>query len=75
MVIYNYISLFYETMKVSLWSIRTFWYKGLAKTKMKNDEFGKCLSVKNNSPGSKADFPKKTSFGIWMLISSEYDIK
>ena len=26
---------FYEKVKVILWSIRTFWYKGLAKTKEK----------------------------------------
>ena len=31
--------------------------------------------VKNSSPGSKADFSEKFSFGIWRLILSRFDIK
>ena len=35
---------FAKKVKVILWSIRTFWYKGLAKT-MKNDKFEKKASI------------------------------
>ena len=35
MVIYNIFILFYQTVKMILWSIRTLWYKGLAKIKEK----------------------------------------
>ena len=33
-----------------------------------------CISLKNCSPGSKADFGKKSKFGVWRFILSRYDI-
>ena len=33
------------------------------------------VSVKNSSPGSKADFSEKFLFGIWRLILSRYNIE
>ena len=51
-------------MKVILWSIRTFWYKGLAKIKEKIKFEKRRLSLKNSSPDSKADFRKVF---IWYL--------
>ena len=55
-----------------LWSIRTFWYKGSAENG-KNDQFEKnVMSLKNSSPGSKADFSEKSKFGVWRLILSRY---
>ena len=61
-------SLVYEKVKMILWSIRTFWYKGSAKT-MENDKFEKkaslSLSLKNSSPDSKAVFSGKVF--IWYL--------
>ena len=35
----------------------------------------KPLSLKNSSPGSKADFSEKFLFGNWRLILSRYTIK
>ena len=34
-----------------------------------------CVSLKNSSPSSKADFPENLLFGIWMLILSRYNVK
>ena len=53
-----YCSLCYEQVKVILWWIRTFWYKGLAKIWKKTEFEKRQLSHENNSPGSKADFRK-----------------
>ena len=75
MVIYNDVSLFYEQMEAILWSIHTFWYKGLAKIKEKVKFEKMSLSCKNSSPGSKADLSEKFVFGIPMLILSRYHIK
>ena len=59
-----------------VWSLRTFWYKGLAKKKGKMTSSKQVsVSVKNSSPGSKADFPETFLLGIWRLILSRYDIK
>ena len=45
-----------------LWSIHTFWYKGLAANKIKYDKFEKGnLFLKNNSPALKADFHKNVT--------------
>ena len=38
-------SLFHEKMKMILWSIRTFWYKGLAKNNRKNRVWKKKASI------------------------------
>ena len=63
-------------MKIIRWSIRTFWYKGLAKKKQKiKFEKKAALSLKNRGPGSKAGFSEKVLFGIWRLILSRYNIK
>ena len=43
LVNYNDFSLFHEEMKVILWSIHTFWYKGLAKTNEKSQVLKKAL--------------------------------
>ena len=46
--------------------MRTLWYKGLAKLR-KTIEFGKkTLSLKNSSPGAKADFSVSV-FAVWYL--------
>ena len=52
-------SLFHEKMKVILWSIRTFWYKGLAKIRKKIEFAKKLYSAKNNSSDGKAVFHKR----------------
>ena len=44
-------------MKTILWSIRTFWYRGLTKT-MKNDKFEKKLSCENTSSDKKMFFTR-----------------
>ena len=46
-VIYNGFSFFYEKMKMILWSIRTFWYKGLAKIKGKSSLIKMSLFCEN----------------------------
>ena len=61
-------------MKVILWSIRTFWYKGLAKNNEKNRVLKKVCFLKNNSSDGKAK-KKKFLYGVWGLILSRYDIK
>ena len=48
-------------MKIILWSIRTFWYKGSAEVKGKWQVRKKGSPFqKNNSPGLKIDFPNKS---------------
>ena len=57
-------SIFYQNVKMILWLIHTFLYKGSAKNK-KNDKFEtRTMSLKNSSPDSKADSNKKSKFGI-----------
>ena len=60
LVFYNDFSIFYEKMKMILWSIRTFWYKGSAENEEKMQVRTKAPFLKNNSPDWKADFPKKS---------------
>ena len=68
-------SFFEEKVKVILWSIRTFWYKGLAKKTMKNGEFEQKASIlKKKVVRMKKLFSKKI-YGILRLILSRYDIK
>ena len=74
-VFYPDFSLFYQKVKMILWSIHTFWYKG-SSGKKENDKFEKrALSLKNSSPDSKADFSKKVLFLVWRLILSAWRIK
>ena len=42
-----------------LWSIRTCYYKGSVEIKEKRQVRKRALSLKNNTPGLKADFPQK----------------
>ena len=71
---YNDFSEFYTKVKMILWSIRTFWYRGSAENQ-KNDKFQKrAISFKNSSPDLKADFSEKSLFGISRLILSRYDV-
>ena len=58
-VFYNYCSLFYQTVKMILWSIRTLWYKGSAENKDKRQGRKQIIPLKNTSPDSKADFWEK----------------
>ena len=71
-----------QKVKVILWSIRTFWYKGLAK----NNETSRVLEKgvfleKNSSLDERAFFfpfflfKKRFLFGVWRLILNRYDIK
>ena len=46
-------------MKVILWSIRTFWYKGLAKIRAKIKFVKKPLVCKNSSSDEKAVFHQR----------------
>ena len=68
LLIYNEFSLFYEKVKMILRSIRTFWYKGLAKTKTISSSKKRPPSLKNSSPGSKAIFQKS----FYLVVESEY---
>ena len=69
---YNDFSLFHKKVKVILWSMRFFWYKGLAKIR-KKIEFEKRVFLEKIIVGMKK--LKKVLFGVWRLISSRYDIK
>ena len=51
----------YQKVKVILWSVRTFWYKGFAKIKEKWRVRKQGLFLKSNSPGLKADFHKRVN--------------
>ena len=71
-------------MKVILWSIRTFWYKGFGEkqwkmtsleNQWKNQVKKRRLSWKNSSPGPTPEFSEKCLLCIWRLIWSRYDIK
>ena len=54
---YNDLSLFDQKVKMILWSIHTFWYKGSAENK--GNKLGKMFFfLKNNSPDLKAYFSK-----------------
>ena len=51
MVLYHVCSFAYEKVKMILWSIRAFWYKGLSKIKeQKASSKIMPLSLKNSSP-------------------------
>ena len=64
---------FLQKVKMILWSMSTFWYKGFAKINEKNQVWKKGLILENNSPGLKADFHqqvKKTMklvFDKWVV--------
>ena len=45
-------------MKVILWPIHTFWYKGFAKFNEKSDEFDKCICAENEFDLQKRFLPK-----------------
>ena len=62
-------------MKVILWSIRTFWYKGLAKYNEKSRVLKKGLFLEKIIVGTEKPKKKKFLYGVWGLISSRYDIK
>ena len=72
---YNDVSLFYEQVKIILWSIHTFWYKGLSDIK-ENEKFGKkgLYLSKIAAPLRRLIF-RKVLFGIWRLVLSRYHIK
>ena len=61
---YNDFTLFYEQVKMILWSIHIFWYKGSAENKEQWKTRKIILSLKNSSSDSKADFSEKLLFGI-----------
>ena len=62
-------------MKVILWSIRTFWYKGLAKNNEKSRVFKKSVFLEKIVVRTEKLKKKKFVYGIWRLILNRYDIK
>ena len=66
--------LFYQKVKMIPESIRTFWYKGSAENKETNKNRKRAISLKNNSPDSKAEFWKETISYIWRSILFRYEI-
>ena len=72
LMFYNVFSLFYQKVKMILWSIRTFWYKGSAENKGNWQVRKKGYISQNSSPDSKADFSKQSILGVWSLILRRY---
>ena len=60
----HWFSLFHENMKVILWSIHTFWYKGLAQNNERKLEKKRPLLCKNNGSDGNTIFTKGSS-NLW----------